>query len=334
MSTGTETGKELMISLIIPVYNVESYVEECLDSIAAQSCGEDYEVILVDDCSPDMSAEVCRNWISRNSGNFKLIGNDHNMGVSAARNLGLETAAGKYFMFVDPDDLLPHGALAELFRHAEQYQVDIVKGNNTIFDETHEADARYNVSGTRIVKNGAVLTTLLEHSKVRGHPWGKLFLRERLGHFRFPVGVRMAQDLFYCGEVFAHARSLLLLDKSVYRYRNRESGSTGGKFESGSYLDWLKAVEDIAQFAHQPDQLRAHKELLVRTMTQLARECRKLPTALAQEALSVVEQRCDKWQIKLPGLITRDKLGPRSLSRYIKMRLAIRQTKSALKHSK
>lgn len=333
MPTGTETNNELMISIIIPVYKVESYVEACLDSIAAQSCEENYEVILVDDCSPDRSAKVCRKWISRNPGNFRLLKNDQNMGVSAARNLGLETATGKYFMFVDPDDLLPSGALAELFDHAEKHRVDIVKGNNTIFDETQENGARYNVTRTSIVKNDAVLTTLLEHSSVRGHPWGKLFLRERLGHFRFPVGVRMAQDLFYCGAVFAHARSLLLLDKNVYRYRNRTSGSTGGKFESGSYLDWLKAVEDIAQFAHQPDQLRAHKELLVRTMTQLARECRNLPPALAQETLSVVEQRCDKWQIKLPWLIIRDKLGPRSLSRYLKMRLAIRETKSALKHS-
>lgn len=245
MFTGIETGNGLIISIIIPVYNVESYVEECLDSITVKSCEKDYEVILVDYCSPDRGAEVCRDWISRNPDNYSLIRNDQNMGVSAARNLGLETTAGKYFMFVDPDDLLPSGALVELFNHAEQYQVDIVKGNNTIFDETHEANARYNVTRPSIVRDEAVLTTLLEHSRVRGHPWGKLFLRERLGHFRFPDGVHMAQDLFYCGAVIALARSLLLFDKSVYRYRNRKSGSTGGKFNSGSYLDCLKAV--IAQ---------------------------------------------------------------------------------------
>ena len=242
MTTGTESGNEVMISIVVPVFNVAPYIEECLDSIAAQSCEETYEVILVDDCSPDKSGAICRKWLERNPGNFRLIENDRNMGVSTARNRGLEVATGKYFMFVDPDDLLPPGALAALFQHAEHSKVDIVKGNNTIFDDNREAGARYNVTKTRIVKDDAVLTTLLEHRTIRGHPWGKLFLRERLGHFRFPVGVRMAQDLLYCGEVFANARSLMLLDKFVYRYRNRTGGSTGSKFKSGSYLDSERAA--------------------------------------------------------------------------------------------
>jgi|GEM_PF-714607 len=321
------------ISVIVPVYKVADYVHECLDSIARQDFAEAYEVILINDCSPDNSGEICRNWIKAHAANFCYFENEINLGVSVTRNLGLEVAAGKYFMFVDPDDVLPPRAFSDLYRAAESFNVDIVKGNNTIFTTARETGARYNVGHSKRVENDAVLTTLYQHDKVRGHPWGKLFRRERLGAFRFPEGVRMAQDLFYCSEVFANARSLLLLDKNVYRYRNHDSGSTGRKFSSGSYLDWLGAVEDTAQFARNQIHLRAHKNLMLRTMTQLARESRKLPPDQAREVLTVLEQRCQKWKIQLPWLILKDKQDLRSLSRYIKMRLAIREIRSGLKCS-
>ncbi|MDH3760539.1 MAG: glycosyltransferase [Gammaproteobacteria bacterium] len=322
-----------VISVIVPMYKVANYVQECLDSIADQDFEETCEIIVVNDCSPDDSGKICRNWISTHSTTVKYIENERNMGVSSSRNRGLEAAEGEYFMFVDPDDVLPRHAMSALYQAAESFNVDIVKGNNTIFTRTSETEARYNVGSSKLVENDAILTTLYEHDRVRGHPWGKLFRREQLGCFRFPVGVRMAQDLFYCSEVFANARSLLLLDKNVYRYRKHDSGSTGRKFESGSYIDWLEAVEATAQFARNRSHLRAHKNLLVRTMTQLAREARKLPSDQAQEVLSDFEQRCRKWRIQLPGLILRDKLGLKSLSRYIKMRLAIRQIRSSLKCS-
>jgi glycosyltransferase involved in cell wall biosynthesis len=321
------TNSQPMISVILPVFNVAGYIEECLDCISNQDFSGEFEVILIDDCSPDNSVDICRQWVQRNPQRFRLIENAQNLGVSATRNRGLDAAAGEYFMFVDPDDLLPTQALSALYHAAERSGADIVKGNNTIFDESHETAARYNVKTPSLVSNDQVLTTLYEHDRVRGHPWGKLFRRQLLGSYRFPVGVRMAQDLYYCSEVFSHATSLLLLDQNVYRYRNRDSGSTGSKFASGAYIDWLDSVENTAQFASSAEHLRAHKGLLVRTMTQFARECRKLPSPQAEELLSVIEQRCEKWGIQLSRLIFQDRLGLRSVSRYIKMRQAIKATR-------
>jgi glycosyltransferase involved in cell wall biosynthesis len=332
--TGTAvTHGHPMISVILPVFNVAAYIQECLDCITNQDFSEEFEVILIDDCSTDNSADICRQWVQRSPRKFRLIENEQNLGVSATRNNGLDEAAGKYFMFVDPDDLLPTQALSALYHAAERSGVDIVKGNNTIFDESRENAARYNVKSQSVVSNDQVLTTLYEHDKVRGHPWGKLFRREPLGGYRFPVGIRMAQDLYYCSEVFSHATSLLLLNQDVYRYRNRDSGSTGSKFVSGAYVDWLDAVENTARFANSAEQLRAHKGLLVRTMTQFARECRKLPSPQAEELLLVIERRRDKWGIRLTRLILHDKLGPRSIARYLKMRQAIRATRGALARS-
>ena len=319
MTMAPESDDETMISIIVPVYNVAAYVEECLQSITSQVFDRPFETILIDDASTDSSADICRRFIERNpASGFRLLENSVNRGVSATRNRGLDEARGRYFMFVDPDDCLALGAIGLLYHAAERYSAAIVKGNNTIFDEQRERPARYDTSRQS-------LTTLFRHERVRGHPWGKLFRREPLGKFRFPPGVRMAQDLFYCSEVFAHADSLLLIPRCVYRYRHRDTGSTGGKYQSGSFLDWLDSVEHISRFASTAGQLRAHKNLLVRTMTQLARECRKLPPAQGEKVLSVIEARCDRWKISWWQLIWKDRLGPASLLRYLKMRLAIRE---------
>lgn len=328
MTTAPESDDETMISIIVPVYNVAVYLEECLLSIVSQVFDHTYETILIDDASTDSSVEICRDFIARNpAAGFRLLENPENRGVSATRNRGLDEASGRYFMFVDPDDCLAHGAIASLFDAAERYSADIVKGNNTIFDEQRERPARYDTSRQSLITGERVLTTLFRHERVRGHPWGKLFRREPLGKFHFPPGVRMAQDLFYCSEVFSHADSLLLIPRCVYRYRNRDTGSTGSKYESGSFLDWLDSVENTSQFARTAEQLRAHKNLLVRTMTQVARECRKLPPARGEEVLSVIEDRCLRWNISGWRMILKDRLGPASLLRYLKMRLAIRESR-------
>ena len=316
-----------MISVIVPMFNVEAYLIECLDSLAAQDFVGSTEVIVIDDCSTDDSLMLCRDWMQKAPPGFVLIENGQNQGVSVTRNRGLEHARGKYFMFVDPDDVLPADALSSLIEAAESSAVDIVKGNNVIFGRSGERPASYNVGRNLRYQGEDVLTVLYEHDRVRGHPWGKLFRRDRLGAFRFPVGVRMAQDLLYCSEVFAHARSLLLIDRTVYRYRNRDSGSTGSKFRSGSYLDWLNAVEKTAAFATRPRQLRGHRQLLLRTATQLARECRHLPVDQAAPVLVEIEALCERWQLQLSRILLRDRLGLRSIGRYLKLRLALAQAR-------
>jgi len=333
MTSDNQSNSELMLSIIVPVYNVAAFIEQGLESVTGQDFDHAYEVILIDDCSTDSSLEICRNFVKGDKGSaFKLLENSTNQGVSITRNRGLDEAHGRYFMFLDPDDLLPPNALSTLFSAAEKFSVDIVKGNNTIFDESSETAARYNVSQMSTIDKDQILTTFYEHDRLRGHPWGKLFRRSQLGNYRFPVGVRMAQDLFYCSDVFAHAKSLLLLDSNVYRYRNRESGSTGRKFTSGSYLDWLDSVEKTAQFVTTVKQRRAHKNLLVRTMTQLARECRKLPPQEAVDVLKVIEQRCVRWNLSFLQLIFIDRLGLRTITRYFKMRVAVRNIRRKIKH--
>jgi glycosyltransferase involved in cell wall biosynthesis len=326
-------GTNLMISVIVPVFNVASFIEEGLMSIVDQDFDHVYEVILIDDCSTDGSVEVCRKIALDYPEKIRLIESKVNSGVSIARNLGLDRAQGRYIVFFDPDDILPPTALAGLFAAAEQFDADIVKGNLILFDEDYRRPTPDQVHTTTLVTGDAVLTALFEHTRVRGHIGGKMYRRDKFGKIRFPVGVRMAEDLLFFSELFSAAQSLALLNEEVYYYRKHQTGSTGRKYEKGSYIDWLGAVEKSGKFASGVSQKRAHKGLLVRTMVQIARECRKIPPASAEPVLDTIQQKCRQWNIQLFDLIVIDRLGLRSISRYIKLQLALRQIRRNLSRS-
>lgn len=333
MNRDSNSTNELMISIIIPVFNVGAYIEEGLESINNQDFNYNYEVLLIDDCSTDNSLEVCREYAGKYPDRFKLIESESNAGVSVVRNLGLEHSRGRYIVFFDPDDILPLTALSSLFDSAEKYGADIVKGNLILFDESSRRQAPDQVNATSLVSGNDILTALFEHALVRGHVGGKLFRRDKCGEIRFTVGVRMAQDLLFFSELFAAAQSMVLLNQEVYYYRKHQIGSTGRKYEKGSYIDWLGAVENSGNFASTAAQKSAHKSLLVRTMTQIARECRKIPAAIAEPVLNTIEQKCLQWNIRPFHLIFSDKLGLRTLSRYIKLQLAIKQIRRNLSNS-
>ena len=332
MTNGPDNRAEVMLSIIVPVFNVGTYLREGLESLLVQDFAHPCEVILVDDCSTDESLAICREFTGNHPHRFQLIESAVNGGVSVARNTGLERARGRYLMFFDPDDILPVTALSQLYQAAEQFSADIVKGNLVLFNDDDRRPAPDRVLRTELVRDDAVLTTLFEHDRVRGHIGGKLYRRDKFGALRFTVGVRMAQDLLFFSEMFAGAESLLLLASDVYLYRKHPHGSTGGKYQRGSYIDWMGAVEQSGKFASGSAQLRAHRSLLLRTMTQIARECRKIDAASATSVLSVIEEKCAQWNIRLVDLLISDKLPLRDIGRYVKLRMALRQIRRNLAH--
>ena len=104
-----------VISVIVPVFNVASYLETGLDSLLAQDISEPFEIILIDDASTDGSLAICQKSASEYPDRFTLIECESNRGVSVARNLGLDRARGRYLVFFDPDDILPPEALSRLY---------------------------------------------------------------------------------------------------------------------------------------------------------------------------------------------------------------------------
>ena len=126
------------ISIIIPVYNVEQYIEECLNSVANQTMTEGLECIIVDDCGQDNSMEIARQFVNRYNGavEFRIVYREKNGGLSAARNTGIEAAQGEYVYFLDSDDTILPECMELMYGYIEKYgKVDLVQGS---FYETEE----------------------------------------------------------------------------------------------------------------------------------------------------------------------------------------------------
>lgn len=119
------------ISIVIPVYNVESYIEECLQSVANQTMTDGLECILVDDCGPDNSWEIAERFVEGYQGNilFRLVRHEQNQGLSAARNTGIKVAKGEYIYFLDSDDTITSDCIETLFKLKEKYDVELVQAS-------------------------------------------------------------------------------------------------------------------------------------------------------------------------------------------------------------
>lgn len=126
------------ISIIIPIYNVETYIEDCLKSVVAQSCSEkgvQLECIIVDDCGTDQSIAICERFVSDYNGSilFHILHHDHNRGLSAARNTGMEIAQGEYVYFLDSDDKITPDCLEKLYAKAKETDADVTFGSYETF---------------------------------------------------------------------------------------------------------------------------------------------------------------------------------------------------------
>lgn len=313
------------ISVIVPVYNVQDYIAECLDSLAKQNFNSTFEILLIDDCSTDNSKKFCEDFVTTNPLLAKLIALPKNSGSAVARNTGIAAATGHYFAFVDPDDLLPPNALQNLYDAAITYQADIVKGNNTIFNENETYSASYNVNKIKIYEGDAILSMFLEHKETRGHPWGKLFRKSACADVTYTPGTAMAEDTIYCAEIFSRATKMVLIDKTVYHYRLRKTGATGRKFQTGAYLWWLYSIENCGRFISTERQKTCHKELQIRTLLQLVREARSLNNTQLADVIKEIRARQQAWQLTNLRSLLQANASPKALIHFIKFAFTLHQ---------
>lgn len=314
------------LAVILPVFRVEAYLRECLDSILAQAFAGKLQILLINDCSPDNSGQICQDYAQQFPTIITYIAHSTNQGSAVARNTGLEAMSAAYFVFVDPDDIVPANALTTLYDAIHSSNADLVKGNNAILRQGKAVPANYNVRRARNLYGDDCLTTLLSHSKVRGHPWGKIFRHESLGHIRFTQGYRMAQDLLYCVEVFAASSSVTLITDNVYHYRIHCMGATGKKYHTGGYLWWFKAVNAAGEFVTTRQQRAALYTLKVRTLLQAIREVRKLEKGTRSPLVDDIEKQRTEWQVTLFNCCKQGLFSLRTLvhySKYLRVRRKI-----------
>ena len=226
-----------MISVIVPVYNVEEYLEECLESIKQQTF-TDIEVILVNDGSTDGSREICERFCQKDS-RFKLI-NQENQGQSVARNRGVKESVGKFIMFVDSDDVINKNLLEVLLPYMKT-EVDIVECRMT-----RKKEEFYLNRPSKIVFEGNAKEAILNCiaiKEVKFCPVTKLYRREIVEKVPFLEGY-IYEDVFTGINYLKHMRKIVVVDYIGYYYRVRPN-STMTKSYTEKDLDIFKVGNQL-----------------------------------------------------------------------------------------
>ena len=204
-----------LISVIVPVYKVEKYLDKCVQSIVDQTY-RNLEIILVDDGSPDRCGEICDAWAAKDS-RIKVI-HQKNMGGGAARNAGLDIATGAWISFVDSDDYIApfmleylHSLMDRETDIAECSHMDVT-GDDALFPGGPGSISFWDTS--------SAMEAHIRDRFFRQLIWNKLYRREVIGDIRFPAGTKI-DDEFFTYRVLGNAKQLVLSNRVCYAYRQQ-----------------------------------------------------------------------------------------------------------------
>lgn len=239
-------GHQPFVSVIIPVYNVEAYIEECLRSVMQQTCTE-FECILVNDCTPDRSMEIARRTIADYSGpiEFRAIDRQKNGGLSAARNSGIREAHGEYVYFLDSDDVITPDCMDSLINRAREYpKAEIVCGDFQTFPQK-DVHVFLSLQGKDFPPfsddinwiRSVFLSTfpVISCNKLINRDFiclNKLYFKEGVLH----------EDNHWQAQAYHHIHAIAVVEKVTYLYRMREGSITNNNNTDKRRLENMFAI--------------------------------------------------------------------------------------------
>lgn len=232
------------ISVIVPVYNVESYLSACLESLINQTY-QQLEIILINDGSTDNCPKICDSYASKDS--KIVVIHQKNVGLSGARNTGLRHATGDLISFMDSDDLLSLDYYQKLSDILLENKADIVECAYAKF-ETENDITKINQSSYKsaeIYKTEKALE-LLMNEYIKQMVWNKLYRKEVIKNILFPVG-KINEDEYWSYKIFGNAKKIIKIHDILYFYRQQPE-SIMGKDYSLKRLDGLDALEERIQY--------------------------------------------------------------------------------------
>ena len=213
------TNNEL-VSVIVPVYKVEPYLDRCVASILAQTY-PNLEVILVDDGSPDNCPALCDAWAQRDA-RIRVI-HKKNGGQSDARNVGLDAASGAYISFVDSDDYIAENFIETLYDLLHEYHTDISAVHwKLVYADAPEVPAPLSSRNVTLFQGADAIRELFTEDTYACYAWNKLCKRELFDTIRFPVG-RVMEDLGIAHKILFDAGQIVYSDEPLYYYYQRDS---------------------------------------------------------------------------------------------------------------
>ena len=208
-----------LISIIIPVYQVEKYLDKCIASVVNQTY-TNLEIILVDDGSPDNCPAICDAWKERDP-RIKVI-HQENGGLSRARNEGLKIATGEFIGFVDSDDWIELNMYRILLDLIVEHDADIAICDS--LNESEDSQVTIPISKQPVIKTytveEAMKMLLLCNNMIRINVWNKLYRKNILGNIQFPIG-KIFEDVAWTPQIIGCAKKIILIDTPLYHYFSR-----------------------------------------------------------------------------------------------------------------
>lgn len=218
-----------MISVIVPVYNVEKYLDNCIESIINQTYS-DLEIILVDDGSSDNSSKICDDWSEKD--NRIIVLHQENQGVSSARNNGLRLAKGEYIGFVDSDDYIESKMYEILLNKLLEDNSDISVCSSYVVDKNGVVKTDTSLGNQQYSQEEAV--KLISY-KMNNSLWNKLFKAELIKNCRFDENHTFGEDHLILLQILKNVNKVSFTNHSLYYYVQRENSITGMSFNKKSF---------------------------------------------------------------------------------------------------
>ena len=235
-----------MISVIVPVYNIEKYIGKCIQSVLSQTY-TDFELLLINDGSKDSSGEICSSW-AKIDARIRVISKE-NEGVSVARNLGIDSAKGEFIFFLDGDDWISPECLEKMLLRMTPEVDAVISEWDEPEDEGYDSvliTKKKQKEG--LVSNEEIWKDIYESFFYPKVLWGKLYRKELWNNVRLKKGTIYSEDTYAMLEVFQNVRSLYSIQEPLYNYLQRGSGISQ-KLTTRIYEDYIKTLDFKYQIA-------------------------------------------------------------------------------------
>ncbi|AND41926.1 glycosyltransferase involved in cell wall biosynthesis [Cytobacillus firmus] len=252
------------VSVVVPVYKVEKYLNRCVNSILNQTY-TNLEIILVNDGSPDYCGEMIDSYAAKDSRIITV--HKENGGLSDARNAGMEHVTGNYTMFVDSDDWLEVAMIEKLMNAITKYQADVVQSAfYYAYEEYLLYDNRYySIKDSPVILNNkSLMFELVKNEKVKNFAWGKLYKTELIKDLPFKKGV-LFEDVFWAHIVMQRVNTYVILHQPLYYYLQRKDSIVA--MYTSRNLDILRGLKVRHKFIEQyyPELINESLKTILRT---------------------------------------------------------------------
>ena len=219
-----------MITLVVPIYNMEAYLPRCMDTLLNQTC-RNYEILLIDDGSTDSCGSLCDRYAREYPDLVRVI-HKENGGLSSARNAGINQARGEFIVFPDPDDWTEPHYVESFLEYQQRYQVDLVCLGHYVDTDSNSMPGRTD-SEPEIMTGEEARRGLLLPPRMQGFSWNKLYRVDiiRANGLYFPDNMGYTEDLYFTFRYLTHCRSACHAPSCrVYHYYQRQNSSTRSSF--------------------------------------------------------------------------------------------------------